>query len=95
MSELLTRPKLFVTSRISRRDQKLIHWRMLDEFTLPKLEKMLDELPDGQKLALARKQIDELFGVNDVRSARLARFAAGHACIIAHDDSCVAFEKRN
>lgn len=67
---------------------------MLNDFTLPKLEKMLDELPDGQKLAFAREQIDELFGVNDVRSARLARFAAGHECIVAHDDSCVAFEKR-
>lgn len=67
---------------------------MAHDFTLPLLESMLLELRDGQKLALARNQIDELFGLNGVRSARLARFAAGHSCVIAHDDSCVVFEKR-
>jgi hypothetical protein len=67
---------------------------MTHKFTLPRLQSMLDRLPDGQKLALARKQVDELFGLNGVRSARLARFASGHACIIVHDDSSVVFEKR-
>ena len=67
---------------------------MAQDFTLPQLQSMLDGLPDGQKLALARRQVEELFGFNGVRSARLARFASGHACIIVHDDSCVVFEKR-
>jgi hypothetical protein len=64
------------------------------DFTLPQLQIILDQLPEGQKLALARRQVDQLFGLNGVRSARLARFASGHACIIVHEDSCVVFEKR-
>ena len=67
---------------------------MAHDFTLPRLESMLEQLSDGQKLALARTHIEELFGLNGVRSQRLARFASGHACIIVHEDSCVVFEKR-
>lgn len=67
---------------------------MTHDLTLPELEIMLDGLPDGGKLALAGPQVEGWFGVNGVRSARLARFAAGHACIIVHEDSCVVFEKR-
>jgi hypothetical protein len=68
---------------------------MAHDFTVAHLQDMLDELPEGQKLALGRTQVDRLFGLNGVRSARLARFASGHACIIVREDSCVVFEKRN
>ena len=67
---------------------------MTDGFTLPRLESLLDQLRDGQKLALAHNQVDDLFGLNGVRSERLRRFASGHACIIIHENSCVVFEKR-
>ena len=60
---------------------------------MPLLQRMLDHLPDGQKVALASKQIDELFGLDDVRASRLKRFADAHRCLIIHADSCVVFEK--
>jgi hypothetical protein len=64
-------------------------------FTLPTLQSVLDELPNGRRVALARHQIDNLFGLNDVGTTRLKRFAEGHNCIITHADSSVVFEKRS
>ena len=61
--------------------------------TLPGLEHMLDELSDGEKLALGRGHVDELFGATDAAFTQLGRVAFGHACIVLHDDSCVTFEK--
>ena len=66
-----------------------------EDFTLPRLESMLQELPEGRRVALARKQIEALFGYNDVQADRLLRFANGNGCIIAHSDSSVVFEKRS
>lgn len=63
-------------------------------FTLPVLQTMLDNLSEGQRVAIARKAVDNLFGMNDVQAARLLRFADGHNCIIVHADNCVVFEKR-
>jgi hypothetical protein len=54
---------------------------------------MLDELSDGEKLALGRRHLDELFGTNDAAFTQLGHVALGHACVILHDDSCVTFEK--
>lgn len=67
---------------------------MAFNFTLPLLEQVLEELRSGETIALARKQIEQLFGVNDTGAGRLARFAKAHDCMIAHADSCVVFEKR-
>ena len=63
-------------------------------FTLPVLQTMLDNLSEGQRVAIARKAVDNLFGMNDVQAARLLRFADGHNSIIVHADNCVVFEKR-
>jgi len=63
-------------------------------FTLPGLQLLLDDLPDGRRLAMARRQVEALFGPNDAGTERLLRFANGHDCIIAHADSSVVFEKR-
>lgn len=68
---------------------------MDQHFTLPSLQSMLDDLPDGRRIALARTQVDALFGPNDVGSSRLTRFAKGHHCVITHADSSVVFEKRS
>ena len=51
------------------------------EFTLPSLESSLDRLLPAQTIALTRKPIEHLFGMNDVAAARLQRFARGHDCI--------------
>jgi hypothetical protein len=66
---------------------------MEQDFTLPTLQSVLDELAEGKQLALARKQVDTLFGLSDVGVARLLRFASGHSCIIAHANDCIVFEK--
>lgn len=68
---------------------------MAPELTLPTLQSTLDRLSEGQQVTLARSQADRLFGLNDVGSTRMARFASGHDCIIVHADSCVVFEKRS
>lgn len=68
---------------------------MDQDFTLPRLQSMLDDLPDGRRIALARTQVDALFGLNDVGATRLMRFAEGHKCVITHADSSVVFEKRS
>lgn len=65
------------------------------DFTLPSLESVLDSLPPGQQLTLARTQVDRLFGLNDVGTRRVLRFAGGHRCIVVHADDCVVFEKRS
>lgn len=63
------------------------------EFTLPDLQTSLDRLGAAQTLTLATRQVDRLFGTNDVGTARLKRFARGHNCIVAHADHCVVFHK--
>ena len=66
---------------------------MEKKITLPGLEASLDCLPAAQSLALANKDIERLFGFNDVALARMKRFASGHNCIVSHADSCVVFQK--
>lgn len=68
---------------------------MEQQITLPTLQSMLDRLANGERLSLARKQVEVLFGFNDVAATRLLRFASGHDCIVAHADSSVVFEKRS
>lgn len=63
------------------------------ELTLPTLQGLLDSLRSAQTLALATRQVDRLFGLDDVGTTRLKRFARGHNCIIAHTDDCVVFHK--
>ena len=67
---------------------------MDQDFTLPTLQSLLDGLPDGRQIAIARTQVDRLFGLNDIGANRLLRFASGHHCIIVHADSSLVFEKR-
>jgi hypothetical protein len=54
----------------------------------------LDSLPPGRQIALSRGQVDRLFGLDDVGTNRLLRFAVGHRCEIVHANECVVFEKR-
>lgn len=62
-------------------------------FTLPSLQASLDRLPASKSLALASKQIEALFGFNDVADTRVKRFARGHDCIVTYTDDCVVFHK--
>lgn len=66
---------------------------MRSNFTIPSLQACLDELSEAQSIALARTQIERLFGHNDVAFTRLERFATGHNCIVSHADGCVVFRK--
>lgn len=66
---------------------------MTREFTLPSLQATLDKLQIARSLALANKDIERLFGFDDVGTARMKRFARGHNCIVAHTDGCVVFQK--
>lgn len=68
---------------------------MAQDFTLPSLQSTLNRLSEGQQLTLARKQADRLFGLNDVGAERMARFAGGHNCIVAHANECIVFEKKH
>lgn len=53
----------------------------------------MDRLPISKSLTLASKQIETLFGLNDVANARMKRFASGHDCIVTYTDHCVVFHK--
>lgn len=61
--------------------------------TLPALQFSLDRLPVAQSLSLTSRQIERLFGFNDVRISRLKRFAKGHNCVVAYADDTVVFHK--
>ena len=63
------------------------------QLTLPALQARLDSLRGAQSLTLANRQIEKLFGFNDVAMARLKRFARGHDCIVSYADHCVTFLK--
>ena len=65
----------------------------MTDLSLPGLQARLDSLHSTQSLTLARRQIERLFGHNDVAERQLSRFAQSHNCIIAHSDDCVVFEK--
>jgi hypothetical protein len=66
---------------------------MEQNFTLPSLQAVLDDLPAARSIGLSRHQIEGLFGRNDVLQARLMRFARSHNCIVSHADGCVVFHK--
>jgi hypothetical protein len=66
---------------------------MAKDFTLPSLQSSLDRLAVAQTLALANRQIELLFGVNDVAIARVKRFAEGHNCTVTYAGGCVVFHK--
>lgn len=68
---------------------------MEGNFTLPSLQSILEGLPEGRQVTLARKQVDRLFGLNDVGTTRVLRFAGGHNCTVVHANDCVIFEKRS
>lgn len=63
------------------------------QLTLPGLQSILDRLPSAQSLSLANKDVERLFGFNDVARARLKNFAKGHNCIIGYSDGSVVFLK--
>jgi hypothetical protein len=63
------------------------------QLTLPALQRRLDSLHVAQSLTMSNKQIDRLFGFNDVAMARMKRFARGHDCIVSYSDDCVVFLK--
>lgn len=69
------------------------HGSMEYKMTLPGLQASLDRLAVAQRLALAKNDVERLFGLNDVALTRMERFASGHNCIITHANSCVVFEK--
>ncbi|HJP68219.1 MAG TPA: hypothetical protein VJ846_04895 [Sphingomicrobium sp.] len=63
------------------------------KIAVPALEPSLDHLPSAKSMALANREIEPLFGFNDVALARIRRFASRHNCIVSHANSCVVFQK--
>lgn len=63
------------------------------QLTLPALQTRLDSLHIAQSLTLANRQIEKLFGFNDVAIERMRRFARGHDCVVSYSDDCVTFLK--
>jgi hypothetical protein len=63
-------------------------------FTLPELEKRLDQLAEGALLQISARDYTRLFGSNDVAAARLLHFARGHACVASHADQAILFRKK-
>ena len=63
-------------------------------FTLPELERMLDQLAEGALLQISMRDYGRLFGANDVAAARLLHFAKGHACVTSHSDGAVLFRRK-
>lgn len=65
----------------------------LYQISLPALQRRLDALAPGARLALALSDYRRLFGSDDVGAARLAHFAQGHGCGIRATPSLIEFEK--
>ena len=63
------------------------------DFTLSSLQGFLDRMKPDQTIALAKPEIEKLFGLNDVAVARVSRFAHGHRCDANFTDGCVIFVK--
>jgi hypothetical protein len=63
-------------------------------FTLPELERMLDQLAEGALLQISMRDYRRLFGANDVAAARLLHFAKGHACVTSHSDGAILFRRK-
>lgn len=63
-------------------------------FTLPELERRLDQLAEGALLQISARDYTRLFGSNDVAAARLLHFARGHACVTSHADEAILFRKK-
>lgn len=63
---------------------------MDNDFTIPSLEAALNRLRVAQTIALASKQVERLFEMNDVR---LESFARAHGCIAVRTDEGVVFHK--
>ncbi len=67
---------------------------MAKQMTLPDLQEHLDELVPGAELHLVLSDVERLFGVNDVATARLRNFAASHNCVFAWSPTGVQFLKQ-
>ena len=65
----------------------------LVDFTLPSLQGFLDRMTPDESVALAKPDIERLFGLNGVAVARINRFARGHRCDVNFTDGCVIFVK--
>lgn len=63
-------------------------------FTLPDLERALDQLAEGALLQISMHDYRRLFGANDVAAARLLHFAKGHACVTSHSDGTILFRRK-
>lgn len=63
-------------------------------FTLPDLERALDQLAEGALLQISMHDYGRLFGANDVAAARLLHFAKGHACVTSHSDGAILFRRK-
>jgi hypothetical protein len=66
---------------------------MAGYLSLPRLQIHLHGLRGEQTLAVSAREIERIFGHNDMAERRLSRFAKSHKCIIAHTDNCVVFQK--
>ena len=66
---------------------------MASEWTLPLLQEALDDLSAWAEFRLPQGSMIELFGINDVATRRIARFARGHSCDILFGPNGVTFRK--
>jgi hypothetical protein len=66
---------------------------MHDMLTLPGLQNALDAFPRDGSLAIAKRDIERLFGLNDVAVGRIANFARGHGCKAILREDILTFSK--
>jgi hypothetical protein len=62
-------------------------------FTLPSLQKRLDDLEPDEMLVVSKADFDRLFGVDDAAVGRLKNFADGHNCMATWSRSDLRFRK--
>lgn len=66
---------------------------MTGYISIPRLQVHPHGLRGTQTFSVSTREIERLFGHNDMAERRLSRFALAHNCIIAHADDCVVFQK--
>ena len=67
---------------------------MRSNFTLPDLEKRLQELQDGALVQISPCDYERLFGLNDAALGGPRNFYRGHQCVASFADTAILFRKR-
>jgi hypothetical protein len=61
--------------------------------TLPSLQAMLDALAAAGSLTLSKRQMERLFGWDEMAAGQVRAFTKAHRCTVAHSDGCTMFLK--